>query len=415
MKSSPINALQVECVEPPLYLRRQYLCDRFYIKVSQNSSHPLNEKLTLLSSLSSSDPSRNLPCILLSYQKFTRLPTPIEKIPLNPLFTNSFESLLYQPPIILNFGINKDSCSAGQEFVNIVSEHWQGWIKIFTDASKLDEGGCTGAAVWIPAYKIALSFKCPPVTSVFTGESVAILEAIRYSISHRLNNSLIFTDSLSCLQAILANPFKSKTKFPIIFKIREALFKCKLEGLNIVLTWIPSHRGIPGNETVDSCAKLATSSGSLDHYRLFAHDASALPRNHLYSSWNTHWENSKRMVGKYYADIQKDIPSKPWFFRHKNLPKRTVSIICRLRLGHACTPVHLAKIHIRDSSICECGLDEGTTNHIFFNCPKIGSSLYDFLPKTFPRPSNIKCVLNTISCPILNSLAKFIKINKINL
>lgn len=30
MKSSPINALQVECVEPPLYLRRQYLSDRFF-------------------------------------------------------------------------------------------------------------------------------------------------------------------------------------------------------------------------------------------------------------------------------------------------------------------------------------------------------------------------------------------------
>ncbi|CAH2208082.1 jg18039, partial [Pararge aegeria aegeria] len=29
MKSSPTNALQVECVDPPLHLRRQYLCDRY--------------------------------------------------------------------------------------------------------------------------------------------------------------------------------------------------------------------------------------------------------------------------------------------------------------------------------------------------------------------------------------------------
>ncbi|KAL0859177.1 hypothetical protein ABMA27_011001 [Loxostege sticticalis] len=372
MRSSPINALQIECVDPPLYLRRQYLSDRFYIKVVQNPSHPLLEKLARLSSSSSSsDSSQNIPCILLSYQKFNQLPTPIEKVPLNPLFSNSFESLIFQPPIILNFGISKDSISARQEFSRILSEHWQGWLPMYTDASKLADDGCIGAAVWFPAYKIVLSFKCPPVSSVFTGESIAILEAILYAKSHSLNNCIIFTDSLSCLQTILANPFKSKTKFPIILKIRESLFECKKNGINIVLAWIPSHRGIPGNESADSCAKHAITTGSLDHFKLYAHDVSSLSRIHLYKSWITHWNNTKRKVGRYYSEIQHTIPPRPWFFKHKNLPKRIVSTICRLRLGHACTPVHLAKLHIKDSAICECGLDEGTANHIFFNCPNI--------------------------------------------
>ncbi|KAL0892118.1 hypothetical protein ABMA27_015319 [Loxostege sticticalis] len=361
MKSSPINALQIECVDPPLYLRRQYLSDRFYVKAAQNSSHPLLEKLELLSSLStSSDSSQNIPCILLSFLKFNRLPTPIEKVPLNPLFSNSFESLIFQPPIILNFGISKDSISARQEFYSILSEHWQGWLTMYTDASKLAEDGCVGAAVWIPVYKIALSLKCPPVSSVFTGESIAILEAILYAKSHSLNNCIIFTDSLSCLQTILANPFKSKTKFPIILKIREALFECKKNNINIVLAWIPSHRGIPGNETVDSCAKNAISTGSLEYFKLYSHDVSSLSRTHLFKSWNTHWNNTKKKVGRHYSEVQHTIPPRPWFFKYINLSKRIVSIICRLRIGHSCTPVHLAKLRIKDSSICECGLDEGS-------------------------------------------------------
>ncbi|KAL0849653.1 hypothetical protein ABMA28_013907 [Loxostege sticticalis] len=416
MKSSPINALQIESVDPPLYLRRQYLSDRFFVKAAQNSSHPLLDKLNLLSTFyDPSVPSQKIPCILLSHQKFSRLPSPIETFSLNPLFSNSFESLIFQPQIILNFGISKDSHSASQEFSQIIFEHWQGWHMLFTDASKLAEDKCVGSAVWIPAYKISLSFKCPPVTSIFTGESVAILEAILFVKSHSLNNTLIFTDSLSCLQSILANPYKCKTKFPTILKIREALFDCKNKGINVILAWIPSHRGIPGNESADSCARCAASTGSLEHYKLFSHDVSSLARVHLYKSWNTHWENSKRVAGRYYADIQQFIPPRPWFFKHPFLPKKTVSIICRLRIGHACTPVHLAKMRIKDSSICECGLDEGTTNHIFFNCPKIGSSLLDFLPKDFPRPTNIKCILNSINTSLLRSLSKFLNTNNINL
>lgn len=40
MKSSPINASQVECGEPPLYLRRQYLLDRYLTRCFQLSNHP---------------------------------------------------------------------------------------------------------------------------------------------------------------------------------------------------------------------------------------------------------------------------------------------------------------------------------------------------------------------------------------
>lgn len=48
------------------------------------------------------------------------------------------------------------------------------------------------------------------------------------------------------------------------------------------------------------------------------------------------------------SHVQPEIPSKPWFSRFRKADKITASTICRLRLDHACTPVHLAKIRIRD-------------------------------------------------------------------
>ncbi|GBP49843.1 hypothetical protein EVAR_83792_1 [Eumeta japonica] len=53
-----------------------------------------------------------------------------------------------------------------------------------------------------------------------------------------------------------------------------------------------------------------------------------------------------------------------------------------MRRGHCSTPIRLAKLCIRDSSVYECALDDGDLNHIFLSCP-----LYDchHLSKLSPR------------------------------
>ncbi|CAF4852669.1 unnamed protein product [Pieris macdunnoughi] len=249
-----------------------------------------------------------------------------------------------------------------------------------------------------------------------TGEAFAILEAVLYAESHNLNKVAIFSDSRSCLQAILSNPFRSKKKHNTILKIREALFRCSKKDIHIVLLWIPSHCGIAaGNETADSCAKGAIFCGSCQQPNISAHDLSALAYSHLLKSWTIDWQSSKEKTGRHYANIQYSIPSSPWFFKYKFLNKKVTSIICRLRIGHACTPVHLAKIKIKDSSLCECGMDEGSTDHIFFNCSLINDSLFDHLSPDFPRPCNLNSLLSLPSSPIVTILGKFISVNKLKL
>lgn len=65
MRSSPKNAMQVEGVEPPLSLRRQYLADRFLIKASSYYNHLLLPRLrslalelTVYTDASKVDPAR---------------------------------------------------------------------------------------------------------------------------------------------------------------------------------------------------------------------------------------------------------------------------------------------------------------------------------------------------------------------
>ena len=71
------------------------------------------------------------------------------------------------------------------------------------------------------------------------------LECIEHSNRKRF---LIFTDSMSCLQAL---------DHPIIEDIISKLTSLKASGFDIHLCWLPGHVGIRGNERADRATKTA--------------------------------------------------------------------------------------------------------------------------------------------------------------
>ncbi|XP_049868265.1 uncharacterized protein LOC126368372 isoform X2 [Pectinophora gossypiella] len=410
MKSSPTNALQVEALDPPLDTRRSYLADRYFSKVIQYNNHPLLPKLELLSSII---PRNNYwfhkehPCLIKSLQKFKALEYKCFQTNINPLFLTSFDSLLFKPNIMLSFGILKDSPGANAIFDDKINSAYNDWLHLYTDASKADDGR-VGAAVWAPKYSTLLSFKCPPICTVFTGEAVALLEAVKFIRAHNFQKTIIFSDSLSCLYAIDSNQFTSISKSPLILQVREILYDCHINNIEVVIAWIPSHTGIRGNEVVDSFAREAITSGCADHYQFYALDLACMAKVDLNKAWQKSWDRSKQVKGRYYGDIQPEIPSKPWFFRYRSADKQTTSVICRLRIGHACTPLNLFKLKIRNSPMCDCGTEEGSTDHIFFNCPLQPISLYDILPSKIPRPINMKSLLLFTNTPFIRLFCKYI-------
>ena len=122
-----------------------------------------------------------------------------------------------------------------------------GLLQVYTDGSKSEEG--VGFAAISQRFTILSSL--PSYASVFTAELFAIKNTLIYIRDNNINNIVIYTDSLSALQAIDSYSLTN----PLVTEIKVLLSKSIENKFSIILCWIPSHIGLQGNEEADKNAK----------------------------------------------------------------------------------------------------------------------------------------------------------------
>lgn len=129
-------------------------------------------------------------------------------------------------------------------------------ISVYTDGSKLmDQVGCAFIVIKNNTIIKKNQFRLSDNSTVFSAEALAILEACRFLIRNGLENSRIFSDSMSVLQELAGQ----QTKNDLIREIKELI-----KSLPIKFFWVKAHRGTYWNEKVDMLAKDATRKKSID-------------------------------------------------------------------------------------------------------------------------------------------------------
>ncbi|GFO04484.1 Pol-like protein [Plakobranchus ocellatus] len=250
-RMSPIKSLYAETEELSFEHRRIKLACNYVLKLKSLPRNPCHEIVfeALLSDFPADTKSEpNLVASTFEHIKNA-------KINLNTIDNLHVQCL---PPweehtVKVNISLTKQkkentSKVANKKEFSRMKEKFSKHYAVFTDGSKLGEK--VAAAAYFPEHP-----DCSKATRMRGGASVfsAELEGIALA----LTDFVIYSDSLSALQAIQSKNFK-------VIDIRRLydLIRKFPSYVHISFVWIPAHVGIQGNENVDKLAKAALNRAS---------------------------------------------------------------------------------------------------------------------------------------------------------
>ena len=290
-----LPALQTECGEMPLDLRRKMISSKHFIKLkSFPTHHPIREPI--------------LPCWHYELLDFKNESPFIKRIYLPPGEIESRASthtkvppwLMPTPSVSthLHEEIEKKHTPTPEMTyltLNTIYGKWKNNTHIYTDGSK-DQNQNTSAAVYVPKYKAKIAQKTSPI-SIFRAEQLAITLALDWIKQNKPNNPVIFCDSLSVLCDL-----KDSNSSPLTVEIRHKLQELFQQQIKVNFEWIPSHCDIRGNDKADTLAKNAL---EMEHETKVLSSTSEM-NNKIYKyfmeKWQTEWENSQR--GRFLYQLQ---------------------------------------------------------------------------------------------------------------
>ena len=390
-RSTPINILLITNKEKPLEIRRQELQTKFLYRIYKNDifldhtniywqNYYVNQKFkdNLVNSVLRSVSRAELIMYYNDYNLHTQIiPIPPWKIP--------------------EISVNWDLLSQADKIYSPLQtkiitreyiDRYSGYLNIFTDGSK-QSNNCTASAVYIPYFHVQISRKIPDLCSVYTAELIALLLALDWIRDVKPSNSVIFTDSLSALGA-LQNPIVHINNNAIIKEIIVILYELFSNQIKVIFNWIPSHIDIKENDKVDLLAKNACKNEMIQ-IQVPLNKTEINKDIHLkyQTIWETQYNTNNK--GQFFKSIEPNVKN----IQIINLQnKHMETILYRLRTGHNRLNMHLHKIGLHNSGLCDFCEEPETVKHYLLDCLKYQQyqeNLIDFANK-----NNVKLTIESI-------------------
>ena len=360
--TSPKISLVAEANELPILQRFGYLAMNYALSVKANPDNPANE--ALFKDYSDIVRDQCIPPI------GHRLKQIFAHASIDPTMVKQLVNPAMPPAMLegqnINFSLSKypKNDTLPDVFLNLFRElrdnAYYDFLHIYTDGSKEDE--CVAAAYVIPSMEnYTASFRLPNGASIYTAETFAILEAIEYvRENHDALKIVIFSDSLSCLQALEG----IKVRNPFTCKILNILHHIKTRtDKEIHLCWIPGHVGIQGNEAADKAAKDALELPDEDIVRteLPYSDFKPQIRKYWQKAWQSVWEQAANSMFPVH-------PSLPYKFPNAVLTRHEEWVYTRIHIGHT-RLTHGHRLNaIESPPLCEECDEQITMHHLLIEC-----------------------------------------------
>lgn len=367
-RTTPINALEVESGIKPLTLRREELILKYWARSSTlGPSLPVNTLLEDHGCFTTKTANHHRAYCVTVRKLLSQNDIP-KKIA-QPHYRSKWD-LKHDPPsceLKHSIGSKQDHTADNMKQMSLqhISNKHQGKTHIYTDGSKDPENNTAGAAFVIPNRDLFVPIKTTPHLSVFSTELIAIEYATVWILENKIPESVIFTDSLSSVQALQSG--QSKTRPDKINTILHMLDKARSRGQVINIEWIPSHVGIPGNELADITAKLGMTLGILDTTLPSKAEVYPIINNIIKNKWQALYEHNPENKGRSYIHLQPTVKNTTNMY---STVRRHDVAYTRLRLDHNGLRAH-TRFETDNMSCRRCNhaiQDFETIEHVFFEC-----------------------------------------------
>lgn len=288
----------------------------------------------------------------------------------------------------------------------LLREDGQVW---FTDGSK-SVPQSVGCASRCPIEDITVTRCIDGRASIFTAESIALLDAVELGTRGGDRDVIVLSDSRSALMSLKSFSLNVRTN-PYILEIKKIAYLFNKEtGFSVKFYWVPAHCGVGGNEEVDLLAKNAGLREPDSSMLVPFTDLGVVARNDAFVDTLVHIISEGVDKGTHYVQSYFDSCRKPWF-HGLGLPREIITTITRCRVGHYNLAASLAMIGVVDSPRCSCRLDEQDLNHVLWRCPLYDQQRLRLVNKleklNFFPPYNCTSLLCNPTAEICRILYKF--------
>ena len=406
-KGAAALALQNECGETPLHLRRTHNSIKQQIKIMGSREHPCTTTTQQhWTDVIKTRRHKQTSLYQRTHEFLSSLNTPFHgpSFPSSPPWINKEIEI----DLSLKEHINKktDNPEYMKSMATELITNYTSTTHIYTDGSKMEN--IVSAAFTIPSLNIDKVFRLCNDSSIYAAELTAIKEAIIWIIQNNTNEKFaIFSDSLSVLSSLKEGTCNSR---PILFNELITIINT-LAPNKIKLIWIPSHVDLTGNERADKLAKegLGLEAINTTNY-LETKEITPLINTYIINKWQLEYDKDEK--GNHYKSICPTVSTNNKF---TDPCRKKEAQIGRLRLGVSLTNQRLHKLGKHPNGLCDTCLVPDTIDHLLLHCKRQNiSSLLQNQCNIYKYEFNLKTLLETgIIQPTVYRLINLINNDKI--
>ena len=379
-RTSPSSSLCILANEPPLYIRRRKLSIQYCLKLSSSRQNPTYNTVFSPKFKTAFEKKPNeIPPLGIRIQPDLRSVGFLKANVLQYSHPATPPWLLKRPHVDYSLHDSFKSDTSPEIYKNKffeICDHYKGFSRLYTDGSRIEN---RVAAAVVHETVTAKTTRLPNKASIFRAELYAISLAVALLQRRREKNFIIFSDSMSSLEALSG----FRVELDLVYNIIKDYTRLTNNGKTIVLCWIPGHVNIRGNEKADAAAKSALSL-SVTNMKLPAHELIPRVSKFCLAEWQDIWnccEGNK--LHSIYTTVGTVTHS-------KNISRYDSVIINRLRIGH-CRLTHSYLLSGDDLPTCDTCTLPLTVKHILLDCP----SLQDIREKYF-KASSLKELFESV-------------------